>query len=245
MVIGSIWLARTGGLWSLSQSPPPLSRKRPARQGPFKEAFRNRLILVWGTKGTPEENAWSLARARFDAETFWYRGNGSVDIVSDASLLEPGREQEFRDRNVILYGHADHNAAWRVLFGESPVQVRRGQVKFGSREISGDDLACLFIQPRPGSDRASVAAVSGSGLTGLRLTERLPYFTSGVAYPDCLVIKARRPARARRLRLLRVTSGRTGMLSQANSPGLTERGGQCENPDGLSMFRSSAGDSTT
>ena len=91
----TIWLIRTGGTWSVSQSPPPSSRKGPARQGPFKEAFRNRFVLVFGTKGTPEENAWSLARARFDAETFWYRGNGSVDIVSDASFLEPGRDKSF------------------------------------------------------------------------------------------------------------------------------------------------------
>ena len=69
--------------------------------------------------------------------------------------------------------------------------MRRGQVKLGSRTISGDDLACLLIQPRPGSDRASVAAVSGTGMIGLRLTERLPYFSSGVAYPDCLVLKAK------------------------------------------------------
>ena len=45
------------------------------------------------------------------------------------TFLDPGREQEFRDRNVILYGNAESNAAWPVLLGESPVQVRRGQVK--------------------------------------------------------------------------------------------------------------------
>ncbi len=187
----SIWLSRKGGTWSASQTAPLPSRKGPARQGPFKDAFRNRFVLVFGTKGTPEENAWSLARARFDGETFWYRGNGSADCVADADFLNSGREQEFRDRSVILYGNAENNAAWTVLLDESPVQVRRGQVKLGLRTISGDDLACLLIQPRPGSDRASVAAVSGTGMIGLRLTERLPYFTSGVAYPDCLVLKAK------------------------------------------------------
>ena len=121
----TIWLVRDRGAWSVSHSPQLPSQKNPARQGPFKEAFRNRFILVFGTKGTPAENAWSLARARFDAETFWYRGNGSVDIVSDARFLESGREQEFRDRNVIVYGHAESNAAWPVLLGHSPVQVRR------------------------------------------------------------------------------------------------------------------------
>jgi dienelactone hydrolase len=187
----TIWLVRAGGTWSVSQSPPSPSRKGPARQGPFKEAFHNRFIFVYGTKGTSEENAWSLARARFDAETFWYRGNGSVDIVPDSRFLEPGRQQEFRDRNVIVYGHAESNAAWPVLLGESPVQVRRGQVKVGPRTVSGEDLACLFIRPRPGSKEASVGVIAGSGLTGLRLTERLPYFTSGVAYPDCLVLRAK------------------------------------------------------
>jgi hypothetical protein len=73
---------------------------------------------------------------------------------------------------------------------KSPVQVRRGQVQIGQRTVSGDDLACLFLQPRPGSDRAAVGVVTGTGLVGLRLTQRLPYFTSGVAYPDCLLLRA-------------------------------------------------------
>ena len=51
-----------------------------------------------------------------------------------------------------------------------------------------------FCPTAAGSDRASVAGVSGSGLTGLRLTERLPYFTSGVAYPDCFVLRATAPS---------------------------------------------------
>ena len=57
---------------------------------------------------------------------------------------------------MIVYGHAESNAAWPALLGESPVQVRRGQVKVGPRSVTGDDLACLFIRPRPGSDVASV-----------------------------------------------------------------------------------------
>jgi hypothetical protein len=160
------------------------------RRGPFKEAFRNHMIFVVGTKGTTEENAWGLAKARFDAETFWYRGNGSVDIVADTAFLSPDRVDEFRDHNVILYGHVECNAAWPVLLSQSPVQVRRGRVQIGQRSVSGDDLACLFLQPRPGSDLAGVGVVAGTGLVGLRLTQRLPYFTSGVAYPDCLLLRA-------------------------------------------------------
>jgi hypothetical protein len=46
------------------------------------------------------------------------------------------------------------------------------------------------LQPYPGDDTALVGVVSGSGLAGLRLTERLPYFTSGAGFPDCLVVGA-------------------------------------------------------
>ena len=35
---------------------------------------------------------------------------------------------------------------------------------------------------------ACVAVVSGTGITGMRLTDRLPYFLSGVEYPDVTVI---------------------------------------------------------
>jgi hypothetical protein len=182
-------LARIDGKWSATPPASP-SRKGPHRMGPFKEAFGHRFILVVGTRGTPEENAWGLARARFDAETFWYNGNGSVDVVTDTMFLEPGRADQFRDRDVILYGHADANAAWPTLLGDSPVHVRRGQVRIGGRTFPGDGLTCLFCRPRPGNDRAFIGVVAGSGPAGLRLTEHLPYFLSGVDYPDCLLLDA-------------------------------------------------------
>ena len=92
---------------------------------------------------------------------------------------------------MIIYGHAESNAAWPALLAGSPVQVRRGSVRIGGRELSGDNLACLLVRPRPDSKQAAVAVVSGTGMTGLRLTERLAYFLSGVAYPDCSVFTAR------------------------------------------------------
>jgi pimeloyl-ACP methyl ester carboxylesterase len=178
-----IWLTRDIGRWSVSARPPP-ALKGPDRYGPFKEAFRNRVLFVYGTQGTPEENAWAFAKARLDAETFWYRGNASVDVVADmafAAAADP-------ERNIILYGNADTNAAWKTLLAESPVQVRRGQVRLGERAEAGNDLAVVFLRPRPGSARAAVGIVSGTGVVGMRLTDRLPYFLSGVGFPDCLVL---------------------------------------------------------
>jgi hypothetical protein len=93
-----------------------------------------------------------------------------------------------RDRSVILYGNADTNAAWNALLPNSPVQVRKDSISIDGRSFSGSDLCCLFLQPRPGSDSACVAVISGTGLPGMRLTERIPYFVSGVGYPDCIVM---------------------------------------------------------
>ena len=68
--------------------------------------------------------------------------------------------------------------------------MTRGEVQVGDNKATGADLACLFVRPRPGSDKASVGVVAGTGLPGMQLTERMPYFVSGVAYPDCIIVGA-------------------------------------------------------
>lgn len=180
-----VWLARRDGHWEPSAAP-AAAEKNPRRGGPFKDAFRHRLVFVFGTHGTAAENAWAFTKARFDAESFWYRGNGSIEVVAD-SQFDPTHD---RDRGVILYGHREMNSAWPALLGDSPVQVDRGGVTVGPRRIKGSDLACLFLRPRPGSEIACVGVVAGSGLDGLRVTNRLPYFLAGTGYPDCLVLGA-------------------------------------------------------
>jgi poly(3-hydroxybutyrate) depolymerase len=177
-----LWLRREGDQWQLTTQPAP-DLKGPHRYGPFREAFTNRMLFVYGTKGTPEENAWAYNKARFDAEQFWYRGNGSVDLLADTNFALV----KYRDRNVILYGNADTNAAWPLLLAKCPLQVKRGSLTAGQHKLTGEDLACLFVRPRPDSATASVGVVSGTGLPGLRLTDRCPLFLSGAAYPDLLV----------------------------------------------------------
>jgi hypothetical protein len=128
------------------------------------------MIFVYGTQGTREENAWACDKARYDAETFWYRGNGSVEVIADVAFLP----EAAAGRSVIIYGNANTNAAWPRLLGDSPVQVERGVIVAGEHELHGHDLACLFIRPRPDSDIACVGVVSGTGPAGMRLTNRLP-----------------------------------------------------------------------
>lgn len=177
-------LERVGSAWKVMGAPASPAMKGPRRYGPFKRAFDHRVILVYGTHGTPEENAAAFAKARYDAETFWYRGNGAFDVVPDTAF-DAKKEP---DRSVALYGSADTNSAWQALLGDSPVLVKRGLVRVGGREFGGDSLAALFVRPRPGSDVALVAAIAGSGAAGMRLTQRVPIFLSGAGFPDCLVL---------------------------------------------------------
>ncbi len=162
----------------------PRGQKGPHRYGPFKEVFQSGFFLVYGTKGSPEENAWAFDKARFDAEQWYYRGNGAVDVFPDTEF----QSTKEIDRSVILYGNSETNAAWTTLLSKCPVLVSRTGIKVGERDIKGGELACLLLFPRTGSDVACVGAVSGTGVTGMRLTDRLPYFVSGVAYPDLTIV---------------------------------------------------------
>lgn len=184
---GTVWLYRADGTWSAGEEPSPFL-KGPHRNGPFKDAFRNRVLFVYGTRGTSEENAWAFGKARFDAEMFQYQGNGSVELRPDLEF-DPAAEP---DRNVILYGNAATNGAWRALLADSPVQVGRGFVQAGTERIEGRGLAALFLRPRPGSDSACVGVVSGSGLAGMRLTSARPYLLAGTAAPDLAVFDAQK-----------------------------------------------------
>lgn len=179
----SVRLEKVHGVWHSMTNVDP-SVKNPRRNGPFKEAFRHRMLLVYGTHGTTSENAWALAKARFDSESFWYRGNGSLPLLAD-SEFDPRAN---RDRGIILYGHADMNSAWPLLLAQSPVQIRRGQAMVGDRVIQREDLGGILIRPRPDSETACVAVIAGTGEVGLRLLNRIPYFMAGPGYPDCLMV---------------------------------------------------------
>jgi predicted esterase len=181
---GALYLAREDGQWRVVAKPRP-QQKSARRYGGIKDELKHRFLFVYGTRGAAEENAWAYQKARYDAETFWYRGNGSVDLVPDVAF-DPSR---YADRTVVLYGNAETNAAWPALLQDSPVQVRRGQVQIGQRTLRGEDLAALFVQPRRDSDTACVVAVSGSGPLGMRSLCPVSLFVPAVRYPDCVITR--------------------------------------------------------
>ncbi|RYG01082.1 MAG: alpha/beta hydrolase, partial [Chitinophagaceae bacterium] len=69
----TLYLQKNNGSWVSSQKPSTME-KNPLRYGTFKDAFNHRMLFVYGTKGNKIENNWAIAKARFDAETWYYRG---------------------------------------------------------------------------------------------------------------------------------------------------------------------------
>jgi pimeloyl-ACP methyl ester carboxylesterase len=173
------WFVKIDTTWH-QVSAAPVAAKGGQRYGTFKEAFRNRMVLVYGTGGNAEENQWAFERARYDAEKLWYQGNGSVDVFADTGY-EPAKEP---DRNIILYGNRRTNRLWKTLLADSPVQVDNGKVELPGKTVKRDDISCIFVRPRAGSAVASVGAVSGTGLEGMRLSHIVRYLEPGLGLPD-------------------------------------------------------------
>ncbi len=178
-------LVLQGEKWSLADMP-AASEKYPGRYGGFKLAFDNHMLFVYATGGTDEENQWYKNKARFDAETFLYRGNGSVDIIPDTDF----DLQKYPDRNVIVYGNAENHQFWEILLSQSPVKVFRDGIQFGNMFFPGDDLGTYFIYPRPDSKTGSVGVVAGTGKPGMKAIYGNDYFSGITGFPDLLIFDA-------------------------------------------------------
>jgi dienelactone hydrolase len=174
--------------WALGEAP-GTTDKGSVRNGTFKEPFNHRMVFVYGTTGTKAENDWSLAKAKFDAEGWYYRGNGAVDMVADKNFIPAG----FPDRGVVIYGNVTTNSAWAMLLSGCPIQIKRGSINFGSEQINGDNYGAYFMFPRPDSKIASVAAVTGTGLSGMHAADANQYFSGGSGFPDYMIFTADLP----------------------------------------------------
>lgn len=179
---GDVVLVRESSAWR--QAATYRGGKDPAAMGPFKAVFGHKVVFVVPTGGIPEENATAAQEARYDAETLYVRGNGGVDVVTDAELLKGGYER----RNALLYGNADTNRAWARLMKGSPVTVHRGSVTVGARTERGDDLGVLLVRPRPGVADCLVGALASTGRAGTVRLARTGALAPATAYPDWTIV---------------------------------------------------------
>ncbi len=187
---GKAWLhfRYEDGSWKQFGQPVPDGWKKPDRYGPFIRSFRKNFVLVYGTGGSEEMKEAARARARFDAQRWWYRGNGRAIVLSD-QRFDP---EKYSGRNVILYGNADNNRAFSHVIGKSPVDVRSGKLVVGDRAFEGTDLSTFYVRPRKESDEHLVGIVGGTGPYGMRASMLGNIFSSREAFPDLFVWKRKK-----------------------------------------------------
>lgn len=179
-----ITLYRDGaGKWATGKILPS-SQKNPDRYGGFKDVLRNRFVLVFGTSGNTEENRWSYAKARYDAESWYYRANGSTDVVADKDF----NAREDIERNVVVYGNNATNKAMSAV-SDWPLPVQPNAFGPSMAKYADGTVAVFQIAPRKGSKNGSAAIIGGTGLLGMKLTERVPFLVSGASMPDVLALQ--------------------------------------------------------
>ncbi|KAA6436853.1 prolyl oligopeptidase family serine peptidase [Dyadobacter flavalbus] len=167
--------------WTVST--PEKQSKNPRRNGTFKEAFKNNMVFVYATGGSKEEADWALEKAKYDAETWYYRGNGAVELIADKDF----NPEQYKNRGIVLYGNKDTNAAWNKLLRDCPVNVSSGKITISNKNFAGDNLAACFIWPRSDSENASVAVISGTGKKGFQAANANQYFSGGSGFPDLMI----------------------------------------------------------
>lgn len=170
----------------ITTAAPPLSEKGPHRNGGFKDAFKNNVVFVYATKGSATENDWYYHKALFDAETFYYRANGTIEMIKDTDFSL----KKYADRNVIVYGNKDNNAAWKVLLENSPIQVKNNQAIFGDKTLSGSQWGLYFTVPRTDSDVASIGVVTATGTMGMKAAYANHYLVNGTTFPDVVLFNS-------------------------------------------------------
>lgn len=177
----TVFVVKENGKWVVSEKP-LIHEKNPQRYGTFKEAFNHHMLFVVATGGTAEEKETVMNKAVYDAETWYYRGNGAVDLITDKEYSAA----KYAGRNIILYGNANTNAAWKSLLGDCPIQVSNNEVKAGDAKWIGNDLAAYFIWPQK-DPNLLIGVVAATGVTGMKAAYANQYFAGGSGFPDFMI----------------------------------------------------------
>lgn len=176
---GQLLVMRGEGGWRSANEtelpPRPVSR--------FMDVMQNRPVFVYATGG---EGEWAANRARAAAEDMWYRGNGTIDVVSDAEF-DPA-DTRWAGRNVLLFGTADTHDDWATLIGER-ARVTAEDVTLEGEQIQGDDLVLLAAYRHPTDAGAVVGIVAPTSRASAVASDGLPLFVSGVHYPRATVLQ--------------------------------------------------------
>ena len=180
---GPAFLVQTSGRWEVAQKSTATDRTASPN---FKASFGR--VLVYGTKGPKEQAEWSYNKARFDAETWWYRGNGTFQTIPDTDWEWRGNHGP---GSLVLYGNSECNGAIKAFeagLSSTGFESSASSCSVGSKTWSGD-FGFVTLSATKGDPQSCVGVVGGTSLKGLKTCDRLPLFLSGVHYADVFVAR--------------------------------------------------------
>ncbi|MDJ0521508.1 MAG: prolyl oligopeptidase family serine peptidase [Planctomycetota bacterium] len=177
-----IWIRRNAKLWTPQNEPLPSRTKTPAAGGPFRRAFTNRFVLVHGSAGSDAEDKTLFEQARFDGQRWMYRANGQAILLSDREWMRMGTLLGLDQRNAIIYGNRDSNAAFTRLARGEPVS-RHGVHHAAPAARRAPDIGAYYVGPGP-KPGTLVGFCGSTGVAGSRLGFTTMLFVSGAGWPD-------------------------------------------------------------
>lgn len=167
-----------GGRWSVARDEGPSQvRKRGNVAGPFRDAFHEPLLFVYGvddprqaTMNEEVARAWAAVRPGVSVK---------YPILSDAEFLARG-ESLAHERSLFLVGNAQSNRVLRALEGDLPVRIDGESVVVGSARFKGAEAGAAFLVPNPRRADRYLVVVEGVDALGtwrsLSLPDLLPDF---------------------------------------------------------------------
>ncbi len=168
LIIDGQKMSQTSGDFEFEKSQwSPTSSSYEIRSVGIKQCINKQFVFQ--DSGSKDIQAWAYNKARYDAETWWYRGNGTM-------LLVP--LSKYRSGPAVFYGQ----------YGIGPtsdqVKIRnKTTLQIGDMNLSGD-LGLLLVL---GASKQPNGFIGGLTLKGCRAIERAPIFLSGVHYADIFV----------------------------------------------------------
>jgi len=158
-------------------------RKSPAFFGPIKKAYFSPFILIYGTQGNSDSTEINLHRARVEAQNWWLRGNGYVEIVPDTEL----NSEIIQRYNLILFGGSETNAVTAKIKKDLPISIKNNRIIIEGKEIEKDDVAFQMIYPNPLNKEKYVVIKGGTSPKGEELAGLFNVIYSGSGLPDFIV----------------------------------------------------------
>jgi pimeloyl-ACP methyl ester carboxylesterase len=158
-------------------------KKSAAFFGPIKKDYFSPFILIYGTQGDSDSTEINLHHARVEAQNWWFRGNGHVEIIPDIEL----NSEIIHRYNLILFGGPETNAVTAKIMKDLPISIKNDRLIIDGQEIEKDDVAFQMVYPNPLNPEKYVVIKGGTSPKAEELAGLFNVIYSGSGLPDFLI----------------------------------------------------------